>query len=69
VATYCCIGFTSADAYFRDYSVIVPENCVDAEKEEYHVDGLKNIVRLLGASMSLTQTEDFLKKGEVFRRV
>ncbi|RLG19205.1 cysteine hydrolase [Candidatus Micrarchaeota archaeon] len=39
--THICVRHTSADAFFRSYKVIVPEDCVDSFTEQDHAKGLE----------------------------
>lgn len=58
----CCVRFTSADAYFRDYNVIVVTDCVESDtKVEYHA-AIHNIRKLLGTTRTLAETTEWLDK-------
>ena len=39
--TDCCVRHTAADAFFRGYRVVVPDDCVQAFTEEAHTAGLE----------------------------
>lgn len=39
--TDCCVRHTAADAFFRGYRVVVPDDCVQAFTEEAHAAGLE----------------------------
>ena len=47
IAGNICVLFTANDAYMRDYSLIVPENClasVDEEDNHYALTMMKNVM-------------------------
>jgi nicotinamidase-related amidase len=48
VATNGCVLATALDAYFRDYWIIVPSDCVEAETSTLHRAGLSIINYLVG---------------------
>ena len=41
--TDCCVRHTAADAFFRGYRVVIPEDCVQAFTEEAHTSGLEYV--------------------------
>ncbi|MEM3737069.1 MAG: isochorismatase family cysteine hydrolase [Candidatus Bathyarchaeia archaeon] len=49
--TNICVRHTAADALFRGYKIIVPEDCVDASTEREHVEGLEYLKRIYGAEL------------------
>jgi nicotinamidase-related amidase len=46
-----CVLFTAADAYMRDYRVVVPRDCVADLTPEEHRDALKKIASVLKAQL------------------
>jgi nicotinamidase-related amidase len=44
-----CVFFTAADAYMRDYRVVVPSDCVGSESAAAHRTALETMRRLFGA--------------------
>jgi nicotinamidase-related amidase len=44
-----CILFTAADAYMRDFTVVVPHDCVADQAEEDHVGALKKMRHVVKA--------------------
>lgn len=48
-ATDICVLFTANDAYMRGFEVVVPADCVAAEREEDHEHALGHMERLLKA--------------------
>ena len=53
---------TAADAFFRGYKIVVPEDCVDALTEKEHSEGLDYIKRIYGAE--ITKSNELMKKWE-----
>jgi nicotinamidase-related amidase len=45
-----CVLFTAADAYMRDYKVVVPRDCVSAKTPDAMRRALTTMTELLGAS-------------------
>ena len=58
MATDICVLFTANEAYMNDYGVLVPRDCVAAEKEEYHLDALKLMERVLKADITASPDLD-----------
>jgi len=52
VLTNICIQHTAADAYYRGYKVIVPEDCVDALNNKEQADSLAYMKRMYGAEVT-----------------
>lgn len=50
--TNICVRHTSADAFYRGYSITVPEDCVDAFTEKDHKEGLEYLKMAYGARIS-----------------
>jgi len=44
-----CVLFTAAEAYMRDFKVIVPQDCVVDQTPEQHTDALKKMRHVLKA--------------------
>lgn len=51
VLTHICIQHTAADAFFRDYGVIVPKGCVDDLSDEENKEALEFIEENYGADI------------------
>ena len=47
-----CVLFTAADAYMRDYRVVVPRDCVADLTQEEHRDALEKISSVLKALLA-----------------
>ena len=58
--TNVCVRHTAADAFFRGYKIIVPEDCVEAFTEEDHVSGLDYLKKIYGAQ--ITTSDDVIRK-------
>jgi nicotinamidase-related amidase len=58
MATDICVLFTANEAYMNDYGVVVPSDCVAAEKKEYHLDALKLMKRVLKADITASPDLD-----------
>ncbi|MCP8308561.1 MAG: cysteine hydrolase [archaeon] len=58
--TNICDRHTAADAFFRGYKIIVPEDCVDAFTEKDHLEGLDYIKKIYGAE--ITNSKELMKK-------
>ncbi|HEX9915110.1 MAG TPA: isochorismatase family cysteine hydrolase [Candidatus Bathyarchaeia archaeon] len=52
VLTNICVQHTAADAFYRGYKVIVPEDCVDALTNEEQADSLAYMKRMYGAEVA-----------------
>ncbi len=50
--TNMCVRHTSADAFFRGYKIIIPEDGVDAFTKETHEEGLKYLKEIYNAEIS-----------------
>jgi nicotinamidase-related amidase len=62
VVTNICIQHTAADAYYRGYKVIVPEDCVDALTNKEQADSLAYMKRMYGAEV--TDSDKLIKRLE-----
>lgn len=60
-----CINATALDAHYRDYNVIVVEECVGTNDEITNRVYLDDIDKYLGDVMTLEQTLSALDKGEI----
>jgi nicotinamidase-related amidase len=54
--THLCVRHTAADAFFRGYKIIVPEDGVDSFKEEDHKYGLDYLKEYYAANITDTAT-------------
>lgn len=50
--TNICIRHTSADAFFRGYKIIIPEDGVEALTKEAHEEGLKYLQEIYNAEIA-----------------
>jgi len=51
LVTNICVQHTAADAFFRGYRVIVPEDCVEAPSDEAHRAALRYMREIYGAEV------------------
>lgn len=51
ILTHVCIQHTAADAYFRNYKIIVPIDCVEATTEDDHLRGIDLMKKLYAAEV------------------
>jgi nicotinamidase-related amidase len=58
--THICVRHTSADAFARNYSIIIPEDCVESFTDKDHKEGLEYLKMCYGAK--LTSSKDLLSK-------
>ncbi|NWG09052.1 MAG: isochorismatase family protein, partial [Nitrososphaerales archaeon] len=58
--TNVCDRHTAADAFFRGYKIVVPEDCVDAFTEKDHLEGLKYLKAMYQAE--ITKSSLLVKK-------
>jgi len=58
--TNICDRHTTADAFFRGYTPIIPDDGVDAMDEQSHLQGLDYLKNIYGARV--VKTEDVLRK-------
>ncbi len=63
IATDSCVLFTANDAHLRNYSVVVPPDCVAAIKQEYGEHALGYMQRALSARVIESASIDFGKLG------
>lgn len=55
----CCCRHTSADAFFRGYNIIVPEETTDTNTEEGYVGGLNYMKAIYGATVCSVKDLEF----------
>jgi nicotinamidase-related amidase len=55
LVTHICIQHTAADAFFRGYRVVVPEDCVQAPTEEVHKASLRYMEEMYGAEVTFSE--------------
>jgi len=60
VVTDICIQHTAADAFFRGYRVIVPQDCVEAVDAPTQEAAIKFLIKAYGAK--ITTSNDLMKK-------
>lgn len=60
VLTDICIQHTAADAFFRDYKVIIPRECVDSLSDEENKQAIEFIEKMYGAE--ILNLKDLLKR-------
>lgn len=58
--SHLCVRHTAADAFFRGYKIIIPEDGVDSFTEEDHKSGVAYIKEFYGATV--TDTASILKE-------
>ena len=58
--TNICDRHTTADAFFRGYKTVVPDDGVDAMDEQSHLQGLDYLKNIYGAKV--VKSEEILKK-------
>lgn len=51
LAADSCVLFTAADAYLREYEVVVPADCTAAEKPAWHAAAIRHMARVLKADV------------------
>ena len=60
VVTDICIQHTAADAFFRGYRIIVPEDCVEAVDAKTQAEAIRFIRKAYGPE--ITTSEQLMKK-------
>jgi len=58
--TNICVRHTAADAFFKGYRIVVPEDAVESFTEKDHVEGLKYLKEIYGAV--ITKVDDLVKE-------
>ena len=61
VVTDICIQHTAADAFFRGYKIIVPEDCVEAINEQTQKASLDFLKRVYGCK--ITRVDEMMKRN------
>jgi len=61
VVTDICIQHTAADAFFRGYKIIVPEDCVEAINEQTQKASLDFLKRVYGCK--ITRVDEMMKRS------
>jgi nicotinamidase-related amidase len=51
IHTHLCVLHTAADAFYRNYKLIIPIECVEASSEEEHRMGLRFMEKFYGAKI------------------
>lgn len=59
VSTDVCVQNTAADAFYREYEIVVPRDCVDAFTEEGHKRALEYMEKVYGAKV--TTSDELIK--------
>jgi nicotinamidase-related amidase len=60
VVTDICIQHTAADAFFRGYKIIVPEDCVETIDEQTQKAALDYLKRVYGSE--ITRADELMKR-------
>lgn len=60
VVTDICIQHTAADAFFRKYRIVVPEDCVEAVNEQTQKAALNYLKRIYGCE--ITRVDEIAKR-------
>lgn len=60
LGTNVCIQNTAADAFFRGYRIIVPEDCVEATTEEAHKNAIEYMKTIYGCK--ITNVDKLMKE-------
>ncbi|HJM43218.1 MAG: isochorismatase family cysteine hydrolase [Nitrospinota bacterium] len=63
VSTYVCVESTVRDAYFRDYDIVVVEDCVAGSIERLHLDTLEKVRMYFGEVVTLKALEGVWTAG------
>jgi nicotinamidase-related amidase len=58
LTTNNCVLFTASDAFLRDYSIVVPSDCVAAQSPEEHAHALAQMQALLKADTTPSEELD-----------
>jgi nicotinamidase-related amidase len=64
LVTNVCVQNTAADAFFRGYRIIVPEDCVEAVSEEAQKSAIEYVKTIYGCKIS---NVDELMRGKLLR--
>jgi nicotinamidase-related amidase len=60
MVTDICIQHTAADAFFKGYKIIVPQDCVEAEDESTQKTAIEFLIKAYGAD--ITASKDLMKR-------
>jgi len=60
VTTSGCVRFTAADAFMRDYKVVVPRECVAEQSQVVHENNLFDMNAKLGEVVPLKEVLTYL---------
>jgi nicotinamidase-related amidase len=66
-ATDICVLFTAYDAHMRSFHLVVPPDCVAAEREADHEHALRQMARLLKADIVASAALDLARLEPSFR--
>ncbi len=61
LTTDSCVSFTAADAFLRDYNVIVPEDCVTAIEPAHHREALRTMQRVMKVDVCASSDVDLAR--------
>lgn len=59
----CCVRFTSADAYFRDYNVVLLTDCVESDTKYEYDAAVQNIKKVLGVTRLHTEAIKWINQS------
>ena len=65
LTTDSCVSFSAADAFLRDYNVIVPEDCVTAIDPQDHREALRSMARVMKVDVRASTEIDLTRVSEV----
>ena len=63
VSTYVCVESTIRGAYFRDYDIVVVDDCVAGSIERLHLDTLEKVRMYFGEVVTLKDLENILAES------
>ena len=63
LTTDSCVSFTAADAFLRDFHVIVPEDCVTAIDLADHAQSLRDMARVMKVDVRASADLDSVIHG------
>ena len=64
ITTDICVLFTAHDAYMRGYRITVPSDCTAAVKDEYHLNALRFLERVVHAQVTEATAIGFSESAE-----
>lgn len=65
ITSDCCVRFTCADAYFRDYNVVMVKDCVNADNQDDHEYALRSVEKLLGSTKTMDEIAVMLDREDL----